>query len=118
VWAVITVYGFKITPSTKLHVQQLTGQHEEWVRQQKRYMLIHKGQESLRDWGDRKLAERLTGMLSGTRTTADALASHTANATRLGHMSSAIEAVRNPVIAGGYADVAVAVLSQQESSVQ
>lgn len=67
VWGVEVDQHFQITPDTRLNLQEQTNQHRHWTRVQDRYRLIHSGPESLEQWEDRRLDERIrTKACAGT----------------------------------------------------
>ncbi len=59
VWGIAAGDHFQITPQTRLHQQEQANQHRHWAQVQDRYRLIHSGPESLEQWSDRRLDERM-----------------------------------------------------------
>lgn len=68
VWAAKTDEAFQITPDTKLHQQDQAAQHQHWARVQDRFQLVHRGAESLNQWADRRLEERLRNRVTEAET--------------------------------------------------
>ncbi len=59
VWGIAAGDHFQITPQSRLHQQEQANQHRHWAQVQDRYRLIHSGPESLEQWSDRRLDERM-----------------------------------------------------------